>query len=324
MGLDTGSQLKDLAPYPALPRGTWGSPRYDAGMASTSHADIARQLAAPGVVMLLGGIDTGKTTLARRIIHAALEAGRRVAYVDADIGNTTVGPPACVGLKLLRSRADLDDLETADRLHFVGAIVPDRHVLQEVVATAVLTQEARQWAEVVVVDTTGTVSGVTGETLKYHKMELCRPDRVVALQRGGEMEPIVGMLRRFFSAEVLTLATEPDVHPTSPDERAARRTARFKLAFGSPLERWRVRPTVFAPTLPAGLDLTRLHGMLVGVQDGEGRCLGLGRLEHEEGVLRVLTSAGEGMQGLRLGSLRIDMDTFETRAVSLREIMFGV
>lgn len=98
----------------------------------------------------------------------------------------------------------------------------------------------------------------------------------------------------------------------------------MKIAFAGPLERWRVRPTVFAPTLPVGLDLERLDGVLVGVQDGTGRSLGLGHLEHDGSGLKVVTNAGEGMQGLRLGSLKIDLDTFACRPVNLRELIFGI
>jgi polynucleotide 5'-kinase involved in rRNA processing len=155
-------------------------------------------------------------------------------------------------------------------------------------------------------------------------MELCRPEAVVALQRGGELEPVVGMLRRFFGANVITAPVETEVTPSSPEERMGRRADRFRAAFSDPLERWRVRPTVFAPTLPSGLDPSRLDGLLVGIHDTEGRCQGLGRLEVDDGNLKVLTNRGEGMQGLRLGSLRLDLERFDVRPVNLRELMFGL
>lgn len=279
--------------------------------------------AAASSLMLIGAMDTGKTTMAKAVIEAALDKRRTVAYIDADIGNPTVGPPACAGLKVIREKNDLNHLDSADRLHFVGGISPDRLILQAVIASAALAAEGAKLADLVVVDTTGTISGVAGETLKYHKAELIRPDQVIALQRGGELEPIIGMLRRFFSCQVDTVPADTRVIPLGPDHRAQRRVDRFASAFAPPLERWRVRPTVFAPTLPVGLDLQRLDGMLVGVQDGTGECLGLGLLEFAEDHLRVVTNAGEGMQGLRLGSLRLDLDTFTTRSVNLREIMFG-
>ena len=285
---------------------------------------VSELLERGGVVMMTGATDTGKTSLARQLLHAAVDQGMVAAYVDADVGQTTVGPPTCVGLHWLRTRDDLEDLTRADDLRFVGSVSPNRFVLQQVVATASLVEGARSEADFIVIDTTGVVSGVSGQTLKYHKTELCRPSTVVALQRGGEMEPIVGMLRRFFSAEVLVTGVHPDVVPVSPEQRAAHRAKRFAEALAAPLERWRVRPTVFAPTLPAGLDLSRLNRMLVGVHDGAGRCLGLGVLSDEDDSLRVMTNVTEGMVGLRLGSLRIDLEGYTTENVNLREVMFGL
>ena len=274
--------------------------------------------------MLLGGADSGKTTFARQLMAAALVTGKRVAFVDADIAESTVGPPTCVGLKLIDDPSDLDNLDTADQLQFVGSIKTEGLVLQHVVATAALVNQARAEADLVVLDTTGTISGVIGQTLKYHKTELCQPDAIVAFQRGQEMGPIVGMLRRFFSSEVEEVRVSPTVNPLSPDERSSARTKRFAAALTPPLQPWRVRETVFAPTLPAGLDQARLDAMLVGLQDGAGTCLGLGILEESEGVLRVLTNHGEGMRGLRLGSMRIERDSFAVTPVRLREVMFGI
>jgi polynucleotide 5'-hydroxyl-kinase GRC3/NOL9 len=278
-----------------------------------------------GVAMLIGGSDTGKTSFARRLLGAAAASGLSAAYVDADVDRTTTGPPACAGLHWVHTEEDAADLSPADALQFVGSISPEGVVLQHVVATAKLVDIARFEADLVVVDTTGAISGVIGQTLKYHKMELCRPDAVVGLQRGAELEPMVGLLRRFFSADVEVAPVDPNVQTPSPEDRRAARTAAFARAFAAPLQRWRVRPTVFAPTLPAGLDLARLDRVLVGVMDGAGHCLGLGTLEHDDdGVLRVLTNVGEGMRGLRLGSLRIEPDGFEIQRLRLRDVMFGL
>ncbi len=273
---------------------------------------------------MMGSVDTGKTTLALQAARLALAAGRVVAIVDADVGNTTVGPPACVGLKVLRSADDIAEVAKPDRLHFVGTITPARLVLQQVVATAAVVDHAREVADLVIIDTTAVVSGVAGETLKYHKAELCRPDKVVALHRGGEMEPVVGMLRRFLGLEVFVAPTDPNLIPLSPDERAQRRTEAFARALAPPLARWKVRPTVFAPTLPMGLNLGRLDNVLVGIQDEVGGCLGLGVLSNEDDGLRVMTNTGEGLKGLRLGSMRLDPETLASSVISLREVMFGI
>jgi polynucleotide 5'-kinase involved in rRNA processing len=295
-------------------------------MPETEHERLIEDLSTEGgVVMLLGAPDTGKSSFARRLLERVLAIGKQGAYVDADVGQSTVGPPTCVGLKWVRTRADLDQLEDANDLRFVGSISPKHLVLQEVIATAALVEQARGEADVIVIDTTGAVSGITGQTLKFHKLELCRPDVLVALQRGSEIEPIIGMARRFFSADVRVVGVLPDVTPFSPTERAQHRAQRFARALAPPLQRWKVRPTVFAPSLPAGMDFHRLQDVLVGVHDGTGRCLGLGVLTVEdENRLLVLTNVTDGMKGLRLASLRIDPTRFETTAVNLREVMFGL
>ncbi|MGB7858880.1 MAG: Clp1/GlmU family protein [Acidimicrobiia bacterium] len=293
-------------------------------MGEHSYEALAREVASADVSMLIGGLDTGKTTIAIEAVKIALSEGKTPVLVDADVGNTTVGPPACVGMKVFQSAVDLNTVAMPDALQFVGAVTPSRLVLQHVVATAVMVDLARRHGDIVIIDTTAVAAGVSGETLKYHKTELCRPQKIIALQRGEEMEPVVGMLRRFLGVDVVTAPTDPQLTPLSPDLRARKRTEGFAAAFHEPLERWKVRPTVFAPTLPVGLNLERLDGVLVGVQDAGGSCLGLGVLSYEEEILRVITNVGEGMTGLRLGSMRLELDEYESTVVNLREVMFGV
>ena len=294
-------------------------------MGDPIHSDLAARLAdTSGVAMMIGAPDTGKTTFAQMLIESALSLGRAVAYVDSDLAHPTVGPPTCVGLKWLRSIDDLATLAQADDLRFVGEIAPDRFRLPQVAAVASLVDSARAEADLIVIDTSGTISGVTGQTLKYHKVELTRPDVVVAFQRGSEMEPLVGLLRRFLSADVLTVTAPSGVIAMNPEERMELRASRFVAALGEPLQRWKVRPTVFAPSLPAGFDLSRLDRLIVGVHDRAGRCLGLGVLEFEKTGLRVRTSLVDGMAGLRIGSARLDPEHFHTTTVNLREVMFGL
>lgn len=277
-----------------------------------------------GVVMIMGAANTGKTTMARLLLQDALDAGRSVAYVDSDVASSTVGDPACVGLRWVRSPADLDNLSRADSMRFVGSTQPQGVVLPHVVATATLIDEARQGADFVVLDTSSVVSGVVGQTLTYHITELCDPSLIIAIQRGEELEPGIGMLRRFLGARVAKSEPPPELNVKGPLELRARLIEAFRGAFEPDLARWRVHSSVFAPTLPEAFDLSRLEGMLVGVQNESGACLGLGALEHDDGVVRVATRYGDQMRGLRLGSMRIDLDTYETSRVRLRQLIFGI
>lgn len=277
-----------------------------------------------GIVMLLGMAETGKTELAKLIIADAVASGTSVAFVDGDVGSNVAGPPATTGLKYVSDIADLDPSVAPVEMRFVGSTTPQGVVLPHVVAVATLVEVARPNAELIVVDTSGIVAGVVGQTLKYHLWELIRPDLVIALERGEELEPIIGMLRRFLSARIAIAEPAGEVIAPSPLERRERQSKAFAAALAPPLQRWRVQTTVFAPTLPDGFDPSPLDGMLVGVLDDQGRCLGLGVLEHDDDVLRVATHHGDSMRGLRLGSMRVDLETFDTQRVRLRQLIFGI
>lgn len=277
-----------------------------------------------GVVMVIGDAGTGKTTLARMLLRDAVEHGRTVAYVDGDVAAATVGPVGCVGLKVVKSLVDCETLVVPDELRFVGAVEPNGVVLPHVVAVTALIDIAKEKVDLVICDTTGVVTGVVGQTLKYHLVELAQPALVIAIRRGAELDPVIGMLRRFLSTRVAEVEPPDDLVAGSPLDRQDIRAEALHRNLGDDPPRWRVQTTVFAPTLPDGFDVSRLDGMLVGVQDERGRCLGLGVLEHVGGTVKVATRYGDEMRGLRLGSIRVDLDTFATSRVRLRELIFGV
>ncbi|RLE15997.1 MAG: hypothetical protein DRJ28_02660 [Actinobacteria bacterium] len=277
-----------------------------------------------GVVMVIGDAETGKTTLARLLLRDAVEHGRTVAFVDGDVAAATVGPVGCVGLKFVASIDECDLLAYPDELRFVGAVEPSGVVLPHVVAVTALIDIAKEKADLVICDTTGVVTGVVGQTLKYHLVELAQPALVIAIRRGAELDPVIGMLRRFLSTRVAEVEPPENVVSGSPTDRQDTRADALHDNIGDDPPRWRVQTTVFAPTLPDGFDVSRLDGMLVGVQDERGRCLGLGVLEHDDGTVKVATKYGDEMRGLRLGSIRVDLDTFATSRVRLRELIFGV
>jgi len=296
-------------------------------MTLVSHAEIVDSLIAGGCVVLLGGIDTGKTSFGLGLAEAARSRGMRVAYVDADIDHSMVGPPACVGLKFCQDleRVDEESVAFADALAFVGSVTPQGHAFALATATAHMVAVARAHeADLIVVDTSAYISGVYAEVLKYRKLQLVRPDAVVGFQRGEELDPILSTVARFFSIPVTGLKVAPGIRERSVEERVSYREARFRSYFPPPLSRWRVKTTVFMPTLPPEVDPARLDGLMVGLDDGKGSCMGIGVLEFdpEESVLRMVSSVTEPARGLLLGTVRITTEGAVIGRVSVREL-FG-
>ena len=289
------------------------------------EALVERAVREKRAVMLIGGLDSGKSTLSKALLRAALDDGRRVAFLDGDVGQKSVGPPATVTLRLIRDVGDLEPevMATADALCFVGSTSPEGHLLPVVTGVASLYRRALdEGSEFVVVDTSGLVSGIYGQILKYHKVEVLRPDLVVGLQRGEELQPLLGVIQRFFHTEVVPLGIHPGVVPTTVEQRADNRERGMARYFAGELHRWRVKPTVFMPALPPLFDLGQLDRLLVGLSDGAGSYLGIGYLEYaeDEGVLRLISPVAEGPKALRLGSVRLE--GFRAKRVDLRNL-FG-
>ncbi|MFB3882612.1 MAG: Clp1/GlmU family protein [Armatimonadota bacterium] len=180
------------------------------------------------VIFIIGEVDSGKTTLAAALANAAIVAGRRTAVVDADVGQSSVGPPACVGLALpTRSFTSLDDL-VAHQIDFVGACSPAAHLLQVTTSTSLLTAAARSdGCETIVIDTGGMVSGGLARALKVAKIRLTDPDVIVALQSEDEVDHLVSAYRARSRPHILRLRISRHAQQRSREERMAYRQRRF-------------------------------------------------------------------------------------------------
>jgi polynucleotide 5'-hydroxyl-kinase GRC3/NOL9 len=290
------------------------------------HEVLVDRAARASLALFIGGLDAGKSTLARATCAFALRLGRSVAYLDADVAQKTVGPPATVGLKMIRDADDLtfDRMSEADVLGFVGSTSSEDHLLPLVGALQRLRDRARtDGAELIVVDTGGEVSGIRAQLVKYYKVDMPEPDLVVGLRRGEELEPVLGVVERFFGVETLAAPVHPDVVLSSVEERMEQRRDSMARHFDRELHRYRVRPTVFMPTLPPLFDLETLDRLLVGLSDGAGGFAGLGYLEYvaDDGGLRLIAPVADPPKALRLGSVRLE-DDYRTKRVDLRTL-FG-
>jgi polynucleotide 5'-hydroxyl-kinase GRC3/NOL9 len=182
-----------------------------------------------GTALLLGGPDTGKTTLSRELANAGAARGwNRVSLIDADVGQGEVGPPGTVALATVHTPVEALTELKAERLGFVGATSPPGHLLALVTSVRRMADEARRrGAELIVVDTSGLIEGSAARQLKQAKVDLLRPETVIAIQSGRELEGILRLVETGSTAEVIRLSPHPAARPKPPGLRRARRTARF-------------------------------------------------------------------------------------------------
>jgi polynucleotide 5'-hydroxyl-kinase GRC3/NOL9 len=187
-----------------------------------------------GTLFLIGGVDSGKSVLAAILAHAAFEAGRATAVVDADTGQSDIGPPTCVGMaRVTHPIRDLDEL-SADALDFVGSSSPVGHLLGAAASAHAMTLAARsRGAETIIVDTTGLISGGVARALKSAKIRLLDPDALIALQAENECEHLLTPYAQRERPRVIRLRQSRRVKPRTREQRTARRQAKLRSYFAN-------------------------------------------------------------------------------------------
>jgi polynucleotide 5'-hydroxyl-kinase GRC3/NOL9 len=246
-----------------------------------SAADIIRHRWR--IVLIVGAVDRGKSTYCQFLSQRLLAAGFRVAVVDADVGQKNIGPPATITLGYPEAAQRLVEVPPI-ALYFVGAVSPVGHLLPMVVGTQQLVERAQ--TPFVLVNTTGLVHGV-GQVLKSYKIEALRPQLIVALELGRELQPLLKAYRNY---RVLRLQPSTRARiKTSEDRRLAREHA-FQRYFQTATEvALPVNTLLFQRRpMPSGFD----RYLLCGVADRRNRGLGLAIItgvDWHHNAVKVLT-----------------------------------
>lgn len=157
----------------------------------------------PAVVPIIGGVDTGKTTFTTFLGNVVLERGLRVAIVDADVGQSDIGPPCSVAMGVLSHPViDMSKVELEDA-YFVGSTTPSTYPHRMVAGVKLMVEKALMLgSEVVLVDTPGWISGFRAKDLNITLLHILQPSIIVALQEKDEVE---GILRTFSGIRIIRL-----------------------------------------------------------------------------------------------------------------------
>jgi hypothetical protein len=186
-------------------------------------------------VMVIGASDVGKSGFARSLLSG--RGGR--ALVDLDPGQKMIGPPGTVGIG-----AVLDDGSMAlEQFMFTGSTSPG-HLREFLAATRRLLHGRRRRF---VVNTSGHVHGV-GIRVQALTVEAVRPDLVVAIADGTELDPILVGLGGIPVERIQPL---PDARRKGPRERRRARQQAFAAALDGAIPQTLPPDIPFQPAQPA-------------------------------------------------------------------------
>jgi polynucleotide 5'-hydroxyl-kinase GRC3/NOL9 len=261
-----------------------------------------------GTVLVLGEGDAGKSTFTEWLACELEGRGRPPARLDGDIGQTVIGMPGTMTVVLPGGPGSPCGHGGKRFAFFVGSTTPRGHMLPMLVGLRRLLELSQAGgAETTVVDTTGMVRGQAGVALKEWKVQMLRPQSVVAIQRGDELEPILSPLRKEGFMRIIDMPVAQSARKRSVVERQEHRRSSFREGFAGAGEL-----KIPVTGMPVYAAEAAGPGSLLGFLDARGLCLGTGAfLGERSGEWTVLSTVRDlrGLASIRVGKVRIDPQT---------------
>ena len=237
------------------------------------------------MVLIVGAAEAGKSTFAAWLANALHARGLTVAIVDADVGQSEIGPPATVGFgRVRRPLTRTGDAELLE-FEFVGVTSPGRRPWRIVEAAGLMSARARAAFDRVIVDTSGFIGGGFAGAVKQRKITAVDPDVVVAIQVADEAEHIVRYLAGRARPRVLRLPAIRGMRPRSPAARRRHRDAGLARHLEGALVRVAVHSISGDLLSPENIPV----GAIAALHASNGETLALGVVDAVDVVRRTLT-----------------------------------
>ncbi|MCD6210776.1 MAG: hypothetical protein J7J01_07825 [Methanophagales archaeon] len=245
---------------------------------------LKRKRTSQPTLYMLGSTDVGKTHTVIEIANMCYDWGLRVAIIDADVGQSDIGPPCCIGMGMLHKRImNLHEVEPYS-LYFVGNTSPSGCTNECLRGIAAAVQDAKAHnPDIILVDSTGWIEGEEARNFKLHEITLVKPSLIIAIERDDELEPILRLLL-FYSDNhndkdncpilpvILRLHADERVVCRTREERRQMRAYSYRRYFRT--AKYRAFPSILISEHNYQFE----PGRLVGLFDARKTCLGLGIL----------------------------------------------
>lgn len=199
------------------------------GTVPFSWDDAAKQLLSldkPVTVLVMGGLDSGKTSFCTFLVNAAIKQKLKTGIVDADLGQSDVGPPSTVGFSFVTEPVnDLFEIDVQCAF-FVGSTSPSGAISKVIDGLTCL--KARVMAsgvDFLVINTDGWIEGEEASAYKVRLAKTVGCSAVVGMKQENELKPILDSLD---AAKVMVLDSPQLIQPRNREKRKLLRELSYK------------------------------------------------------------------------------------------------
>lgn len=186
-----------------------------------AYKELAALQTRPAVALVLGDVDSGKTSFCTYLTNKLLSERHKVAILDGDLGQSDIGPPCTVTYAVAsKPLTDLFNLE-AENAYFVGVTSPSKALDKVIDGMALLKEEIlRRSPDYIVVNTDGWVDGEDAVNYKIQLIEKIGPNVVFCIQHNDALKPLLMALKNF---KTLTIDSPQTIKQRSREKRKSLR-----------------------------------------------------------------------------------------------------
>src|SRR3989454_5955098 len=266
-------------------------------------ADIVKRQR--GVCVIIGEVDSGKSSLCTFLANKCLEETGKVGIVDADVGQADIGPPTTISSSVVQ--APIIGLHKArtEISFFIGDTSPSFVPGKVVTLATRLKRRITNSADIVLVNTDGWLAEFNAIRHKQLLLEEIQPDLVIALSRSDEIiDPLLDRVK--FAS--LKLPSSPFAKVRSKEERKKAREAGYRRFLQGSQKlgisqgtRVRMFDQLEQAVFP---DNRCFRGLVAGLLNQNEELLSIGRSNHvENGKVVVETRRNETPTVLEIGNI---------------------
>jgi polynucleotide 5'-hydroxyl-kinase GRC3/NOL9 len=282
----------------------------------SSWENTSKEAAAHGkpvTVMVMGGVDSGKTSFCAYLANRALKENLKAAVIDGDLGQSDIGPPSTVGFSYVtKPIKDLFEMEVESAC-FIGVTTPSlavSKVIEEL--TTLKNRVLKTDVEFLIVNTEGWVEGEDAVKYKVQLAEKATPDMVVGIQRADELTPILTVLKK--TMRTIAIDSPLAIRKRNREKRKILRALGYKKYLKNAkvqlfhLNQVKIKD-VFSESWENLTKEEIQEDALIALQDAQLNFLGIGILygiDFERGLVKVYTTVSENVSTILFGKVKLN------------------
>jgi len=186
----------------------------------------------PVRLLILGGVDVGKTVFTLYLANHLTSQGKRVLIIDEDLGQSEISAPTTIGMAYVtRPIVSFAQVRRVEAF-FVGSTSPAGLMHRVLIGVKVLLDRAAEYkVDCVVINTDGWILGREARELKMGMIMLAKPNVVVAIQKSNEVEPIIRPFEGQRWLQIIRLVAPQAIRARTLEERRVQRESMYLKYF---------------------------------------------------------------------------------------------